>query len=29
MDPCQRHMRFGPVQPMQDQPSLLHRLLFG
>ena len=29
MDPCQRLLRFGPIQPMPQARSLLHRLLFG
>jgi len=28
LDPCQRMLRFGPIQPMHQQRSLLFRLLF-
>jgi len=29
LDPCERRMRFGPIQPMPQARSLLRWLLFG
>ena len=29
LNPVQRYQRFGPIRPMQEDRSLLERILFG